>query len=317
MNMSNLSEPSDLVLVIGACGLDVVGRLQNDLQMATSNPSRIRTSFGGVARNVAENLARLGQPVSLLSVVGKDRIGEDVLAHTQAAGVDVSAVYATDNYPTGFYMGVLNEDGSRKFAFDDMRVMEELTVAYLVYNEVLFEKAGLVFLDANLPETTLKKAYSLAHKYNLPVCADPTSKSLATRLIPYLRQTSLIVPNSIEAGILIGHPFQASEREAALEAARTLVGMGVDNVFVTLAEYGLCYASSETNGYIPAIRTSVGDPTGAGDALSAAVIYARMNNIEIDDAARLGISASSLALRYAGTVYPDLTLQRLYDELAV
>ena len=315
--MTTPGEKSDLVVVIGASALDVVGRLQSDLQMGTSNPALIRTSFGGVARNVAENLARLGQPVSLLSVIGKDRLGDDVLAHTRNADVDVSEVFATDNYPTGFYMGVLNEHGSRQFAFDDMRIMEELTAAYLVYNEDLFEKAGMIFVDANLPEKALKKTFSLARKYKVPVCADPASGTLAARLKPYLRHIKLVVPNCLEAGLITGHPFQANNQEAALDAARTLVNQGVEIAFVTLSEYGVCYATSETNGHIPAIRTSVVDPTGAGDALSAAVIYALMNDIEIDDAARLGVSAASLALRYPGTVYPDLSLEKLYDELAI
>lgn len=308
---------SDLVLVIGACGLDVVGRLQGELQPGTSSPARIRTSFGGVARNVAENLARLGQPVSLLSVVGKDRLGDEVLEHTRQAGVNVSAIYTTDKFPTGFYMGVLNENGTRQFAFDDMRILEELTDAYLLYNEVLFEKAGLVFVDANLPDTTLKTAFKLARKYKLPVCADPTSGTLAPRLKPYLRQIKLIAPNNLEASQLTGRHFDASDRESAMDAARALVNKGVEMVFITLAEHGLCYATSETSGHIPAIRTSVGDPTGAGDALVAAVIYALMNNIDIDDAARLGISAATLALKFPGTVYPDLSLEKLYDELAV
>lgn len=308
---------SDLVLVIGACGLDVVGRLQGELQPGTSSPARIRTSYGGVARNVAENLARLGQPVSLLSVVGKDRLGDEVLEHTRRAGVDVSAIYATEKFPTGFYMGVLNENGARQFAFDDMRILEELTAAYLLYNEDLFEKAGLVFVDANLPEKALKTAFKLARKYKLPVCADPTSGSLAPHLKPYLRQIKLIAPNSLEASLLTGQPFDAGNREAALEAARALVNLGVEMVFITLAEHGLCYATSETSGYIPAIRITVGDPTGAGDALVAAVIYALMNDIDIDDAARLGISAATLALKHPGTVYPELSLEKLYDQLAV
>lgn len=314
--MSSPNKASELVLVIGASSLDVVGRLQGVLQMSTSNPALIRTSFGGVARNVAENLARLGQPACLLSVIGKDRQGEDVLAYTRNAGVDVSAIYATDKYPTGFYMGVLDEHGTRQFAFDDMRCLDELTEAYLVYNEFLFEKSGMIFLDANLPENALKKTFSLAHKYKVPVCADPTSGTLAARLKPYLRHIKLIVPNNIEAGILTGTHFEADNRDAALDAARALVNQGVEMAFVTLAEYGLCYATSETNGHIPAIYTPVGDPTGAGDALTAAVIYAIMNQIEIDDAARLGVSAATLALRYPGTVYPELTLQNLYDELA-
>jgi len=308
---------SDHVLVIGACGWDVVGRLQNGLQPGTSSPALIRTSFGGVARNVAENLARLGQPVSLLSVVGKDYQGEEAVAHTRKAGVNVSAVYTTDKFPTGFYMGIVDEEGVRQFAFDDMRVLEELTSAYLLYNEDLFEKAGLVFVDANLPEETLKTAFKLAHKHNLPVCADPTTGILSARLKPYLRQIKLIAPNCLEASLLTGQNFDASDREAALEIARALVTQGVEIVFITLAEHGLCYATAETSGHVPAIRTTVSDPTGAGDALIAAVIYALMNNIDIDDAARLGISAATLALKYPGTVCPDLSLEKLYNELAV
>ena len=76
-----MSEPSENhVLVIGASGLDVVSRLDGVLRPGTSNPANIRTSFGGVARNVAENLARLGQPVKLLTVIGRDRLGEEILA---------------------------------------------------------------------------------------------------------------------------------------------------------------------------------------------------------------------------------------------
>lgn len=316
MMLEPLVGTSDLVLVIGASALDVVGRLQSDLHLGTSNPAVIRTSAGGSARNVAENLARLGQPVSLLSVVGKDHIGVDILSYTRKAGVDVSAVYSTDNYPTGFYMGVLNERGTRHFAVDDMRILQELTEAYLVYNEPLFEQAGLVFLDANLNDVALKKAFALAHKYKVPVCADPISAVLAPRLLPYLHQIKLIAPNSMEAAVLTGYPFEPGDLDSAMEAAHLLVNKGVEMVFVTLAEHGACYATSETRGHVPAIRTAVTDPTGAGDALTAAVIYALMNGIEVDDAARLGISAASLALRYPGTVYPELSLEKLYDELS-
>ena len=68
--------PEFPVLVIGAAGIDIVGRIKSELQNASSNPARIRTSFGGVARNVAENLARLGQPVVLLTALGNDQAGD-------------------------------------------------------------------------------------------------------------------------------------------------------------------------------------------------------------------------------------------------
>jgi len=309
------SPEEQTVLVLGAACVDIVARVEGDVQMETSNPARIRTSFGGAARNVAENLVNLGQPVSLLAVIGKDNLGDEVLAHTRQAGVDVTHIHRVDKYPTGFYMAVLNDKGRLQYAFDDMRVLEELTPSYLTYHQDLFENASLLFLDANLPPATLETAFELAARYNLPVCADPTSRSLAPRLKPYLDRLRLIVPSVAEAGILTGQSFDVADSAAAQRVARALVQRGVDIALITMSEFGLCYATPETSGHIPALNTTINDPTGAGDALTAAVIYALLNEIDIDDAARLGAAAAALALRYPGTVWPDLSLDKLYDEL--
>ena len=96
-----------------------------------------------------------------------------------------------------------------------------------------------------------------------------------------------------------------------------MVTQGVALPIITLAEFGVCYATSETSGYIPAIRTETLDPTGAGDAMTAAVIFALFNDVPVDEAVRLGTSAASLALRYPGTVVPELSLEKLYDELVI
>lgn len=309
--------PDTRVLVIGAAGLDVIARIEDELHTATSNPARIRRSYGGVARNVAENLARLGQPVSLITVVGTDPGGDEMLEHTAESGVDISAVLRTSEYPTGFYMGILSNRGRLQLAVDDMRLLSKLTPDYLKENEDKFKSAGLVFVDANLPEKTLRTAMSLAKKAKIPICADPTSSKLTEKLKPHLSKLYLITPNSHEASILTGISFDASERKNALAAARALVNQGVQFALVTLAELGVVYATSETNGHIPAIRTKIVDPTGAGDAMSAAVIFALLNDIDLDDAIRLGVSSASLTLRHPGTVYPNLSIEALYDQLLV
>jgi pseudouridine kinase len=117
--------------------------------------------------------------------------------------------------------------------------------------------------------------------------------------------------------VLTGLSFEASDRDTAMEAARMLVNQGVGIALVTLAEYGVVYATSETTGHIPAIRTRISDPTGAGDAMTAAVLFALLNDINLDDAIRLGVSAASLTLRHPGSVYPNLSLEGLYDQLLV
>jgi pseudouridine kinase len=220
-------------------------------------------------------------------------------------------------YNTGSYLAVLDAQGALQFALDDMHAMSALTPEYIRGHAGLFKESSLVFVDANLPKDTLHSIVGLAHRAHLPVCADPTSVALAPRLRPYLSKLHLITPNSAEAAVLCERTTPVSGRRQAMEIAKSLVACGVTIAIVTLAGQGLCYATSETGGYIPAIKTTVVDPTGAGDALSSAVIFALLNDIPLDDAVRLGVSSASLTLRYRGAVVPDLSLEKLYDQLVI
>ena len=309
-------DPDKPVLVIGSAGVDIVGQLKSELSPETSNPATIRYSFGGVARNVAENLARLGQRVRLVTTLGCDDTGRRLLEALDAAGVDTQAVQRSPDRRTGTYLAVINPAGALQFALDDMSIVSALTPEIIRQQAGLFADASLLFVDANLPKDTLRTVMSLARRHRLLVCADPTSAGLALRLKPYLSRLFMCTPNSGEASVLCDPQVLVNNRRRALEAAKCLVNQGVQLAVITLAREGLCYATSQTSGHIPAIRTEVVDPTGAGDALSAAVIFALLNEITIDEAMRLGLSAASLTLRYRGAVVPDLSLEKLYDQLA-
>jgi len=305
------------VLAIGAAGVDIVGYLKGDLRPESSSPGQIRSSFGGVARNVAENLARLGQPVVLVTAVGDDDNGSRLLEVTSAAGVDVAPVLRTSQYPTCSYLAIIDAARVMRYAVEDMRSTNALTPQYIRAHSDLFKEASMLFIDANLPKDTLRTVMSLARKARLPVCADPTSVHLAEKLTPYLEHIYIMTPSSTEASFYCDPDQKITTRRQALEAAKHLVSHGVGIAIVTMGERGLCYADSETSGYIPAIRTEIIDPTGAGDALSAAVIFGLLNGILLADAVRLGVSAASLTLRYRGAVIPDLSLEKLYDQLVI
>jgi pseudouridine kinase len=311
------SKPDLPVIVIGSAGVDIVGLVRGELQSRTSSPANIRTSFGGVARNVAENLARLGQPVNLISVVGADDNGDRLLENARAAGVNVDAVLRSPDYPTGAYLAVANSAGEMQYGLDDMRAISALTPIYLRSIEGVFDQASLIFVDANLPKDTLRRVMAIARRKQLPVCADPTSQSLADKLRLYLPRLRMIVPNSREAEILCDRRINPSSRRDALAAAKCLVAQGVEIAIIGLAAFGVCYATSQTSGHVPALRTSVQDPTGAGDALTATVLFGLLNDIPIDDAVRLGVTAASLTLRHRGSVLPDLSLEKLYDQLVI
>src|SRR5512139_859934 len=92
--------PEAPVLVVGGAGVDMVGRLKGELKPGISNPASIRISFGGVSRNVAENLAHLGKQVRLITAVGEDQVGDRLVEQIRTAGVDVSAILRTSEHNT-------------------------------------------------------------------------------------------------------------------------------------------------------------------------------------------------------------------------
>jgi pseudouridine kinase len=300
----------------------------------------VRLSPGGVARNVSENLARLGVDVSLITAVGDDPSGRELLEQAEAAGVDVQHALSVAGGRTGMYLGVLDLQGGLHIALDDMGLVRHLSPDYLRTKAAVIEQGRAIFLDANLSPESLEMVLGISLRAGIPVAADPTSVSLAGNLRPHLKHLWLITPNAFEADVLcpdpvpheVGVPLQgapsrpplqgassgvlgATSRDRALEAARRLVSQGVAIALVTMAEFGVGYASAETSGHVPAVKTEIVDPTGAGDAQTAAVLFGLLNGIPLDESVQLGVAAAALTLRNSGSVAPDLSLERLYDQL--
>jgi pseudouridine kinase len=305
------------VLVIGTACLDIKGWPRTALERGASVPGTIRTSVGGVGRNIAENLARLGIPTVLLSAVGRDRSGERVLLQTSAAGIDISHVLEVGDCPTGAYLALLDGVGALAYAVNDTRIAAGLRPRYFYDNRRLFRDASMIVLDASPPPDSVETIFRLARQYHVPVSADPTSPALAPRLCPYLNGLRLITPNIQELAAFCDISVTDGSDRAALEAAKQLVGLGVEIAVITLAERGLCYATRGESGRVPAVRTEAIDLTGGGDALTAAIIFALLNDIPVSEAMPLGCSAASLTIASEHTVVPDLTLELLYDNLAI
>jgi pseudouridine kinase len=272
--------------------------------------------MGGGARNIAENLARLGVPTILLSVVGADETGERLLTHATDSGIDTRHVVIDPQGRTSSYMAVYDHKRAIFVSVDDMAILNQITSRYVNDRRRLFRDAAMVVIDANLPRATLTTVFRLAQKYQLPVCADPTTKNLAIRLRPYLNQLHMVTPNPAEAEVLLGQgPING--RNEAIAAAQQLVTRGVAISVITLAEMGVCYATSNESGHIPALDIDVVDLTGAGDALTAAVILGLLEEMPVGEAMRLGVSAAALTIQTRETVCHDLSLEMLYDQLIV
>ena len=305
------------MLVIGATLLDTKGKPTAGLEPGTSNPAHIRRVRGGTARNVAENLSRLGAEVLLISAVGDDHTGQQLVSQTKAAGVDTSYVLTVPDYNTGSYIALLDESGSLSVAMDDVRVIETISPGYLYQNRRLFRDACLIMIDGSLLPATLATAVKLANQYEIPLCADPSSARLTGKLAPYLSDLHLIVPNEVEASALADVDFSGFNPDTSMETALLLMRRGVYMAVITLSDFGLVYATSDETGYIPARYSQMADSTGTGDAVTAAIIFGLINNLPAIESIRLGAAAASLTLQSEETVVPDLSLDMLYDHLTV
>jgi pseudouridine kinase len=301
------------VVVIGASCIDIKGKPLEVMRPGTSNPGEIKISVGGVARNIAENLARLGLTTTLLTAVGPDVFGQTILVRTSATGVDITRSLTVEGMPSASYLALLGDNGDMVVSIDDMGAIAALTPTFVYRQRDLFRSARLVVMDANVPERTMRAVFAMAHRYKAPVCVNPVSVALAHRVKPYLSRCSIITPNAAEAEALTGQPV-TNVWEAAL-AAHRILAMGVSLAIITRGQEGVYYASRQSSGHIPAVRCDVADSTGASDALTAAVVYGLANDFSVDEAVRLGVSAAALTLLSTETVNPDMSLEYLYDML--
>jgi len=298
-------------LVIGAAGIDTKGYALAPLRGGTSNPGKIKSSSGGVARNIAENLVRLGEEVVFISAIGNDRSGARIRNRLEEVGMDTRYLLVSDRHRTAAYIALYNYRKALIHSIDDMSVLETITPQFIYRKRGLIHNADVVVLDSNLSAPVIRSVIRQAASAEVPVVADPASTTLAEKLKPHLPDLYMITPNAPEAEVLSGQKVRS--RQQAIAAAQALVGEGVDIVIVTLAEKGVVYATSDTYGHIPALTENVVDITGASDAMTAAILFGLLNDFSVDEAVRLGASAAALTLQTEESVVRDLTLDRLYD----
>ena len=303
-------------VVVGGANIDVKAQSLAQLIPATSNPGRTATSAGGVGRNIAENISRLGTRVHLIASIGNDLLGDRLIAETVAAGVETDFVTRSIS-PTGTYTAVLDVDGELVAAIADMSATDELDVALVESIAGLLAAASMVVLDANVGADVAARVAGLAAEAGVPLLLDPVSDPKALRIAPILQSSIplfMITPNRTELAALTGVSTDSDSEISA--AAAALLARGVENVWVRLGERGsqLFRLGCEPIEFAahPAV---VHDVTGAGDAMAGAFVHAWVNGRPIEDAIRFAHAAAALTIASAHTVRPDLTVELVEAEL--
>ena len=297
--------------VVGAANIDIGGFPSGRIAMQDSNPGRVRLSAGGVGRNIACNLARLGIQTHLVAPLGTDAFADIVRADCARARVCADLTFTFDGEASSSYLFITDANGDMQLAVNDMSICDRLTPAALAKRLDALNEMDAVVLDANLPAETLK---FLAMNLRVPLLADAVSTAKAPRLLAALPRLAAVKPNAIEAETLTGIPVHGPD--SAARAARRLIDMGVKRAFITLGERGVCCADEAHTLFLPGPAVKMVNTTGAGDAFTAALTWGQIHGLDLRDCAVAGLAAASIAVESLDTVNPDIDESALRQRMA-
>jgi pseudouridine kinase len=301
------------VLCIGGINLDRKLKASQALHAGSSNPCVATESQGGVARNVAENLARLGLHVSLAGQLGQDAAAQLLLPALQALGVDTRACMIASSGNTGSYTAVLDVQGQLVMGMADMALTEQLTPDVLA-NAGLAQEAKLWMVDMNLPAASLAWLAQLAHSKGKRLVILAVSDPKMNRLPNDLRGIDTLVLNRGELqalGLHLGWAFDSGSDMAS--AFAKLHSAGLQRLVVTQGEAGVfCLDAHHAAQHVKPQLTQaikVVDVSGAGDAFCAGLCasFLRYPDDALAQHAQRAMRMAVLTVQTEQTVSPAIT----------
>lgn len=264
------------LLCLGSVLWDIIGRAPAALRLGSDVPGRITRLPGGVAMNIAMTLARMGLRPGLLTAIGRDAEGDELVAACARMGMEISHIYRSEDLPTDRYMAIEGANGliaaiadahSLEAAGD--KVLRPLADGRLGTPQAPY--SGTVALDGNLTEALLAEiaASPLFAAADLRVA--PASPGKAERLRSLLTHPkATLYVNREEASLLAKADFPD-----AVAAAAGLVARGASRVLVT--DGGRAAADGRSGDATVTARPPevlVARVTGAGDTFMAAHLVA-------------------------------------------
>ena len=304
---------------IGGMTMDRTLQLLEAGMLGTSNPVVSRRTRGGVARNVAENLARLSVGCQLISIVGDDEAGRNILNVTAREGVDTGLVQKSLGESTGSCTRVMQPDGALFASFADIGICKFMDRDFIHNRWLHIAGATVVFADTNLPAETLSFLITGCREHELTLVLDAVSMSKARRLPLNLHGVDMLFCNTDEARSMLGDDIakdmaggaEPTTAEEMKSMARALCQRGARSAVVTGGSAGISYASEGDCILLPAAPGPVTDVSGAGDALIAGTLCGRLMDYDAVTSLTLGLNAAAMTIASEECTAPALSVESI------
>ncbi len=283
--MTEPGSKKECVAVVGGISLDLhVYPDSAGFRRGTSNPAVIKVSDGGVARNIAENLARLDVATRLYGVLGTDSLSDGIVKRSREAGVVTTEIERRENAGAGVYVALVHRDGSLEVAASDMRAVDQVDPDFVSRHRGSLQEASMILADANLSRAALQALLTLANEAGIPLILEPVSVGKAPRLAQLQGEVFAVTPNQDE--------------DRAIEEALTSrgpTGPRIAHTITTRGARGVGWRDNQTGDFVryAAAQVSVVDSTGAGDAFVSGLVAALLLEADMATALRFATEAAA------------------------
>lgn len=281
------------ICVIGGANVDITATSAQSFRAADSNPGHVEVTWGGVARNIAHNLALLGDEVQLLTIFGGGPFAPLLMKACQTTGIQTDYAEIAPEDINSFFVSINDADGELIGGVADMHAVDGITPQWLEQRMDAIRNAEVIVADANNSAETL--AWIIDH-CDVPLYIDAVSMAKAIRIkqaVELSKKKSFFTLkcNALEYPILEN------------------IATSVQRIYVSMGAEGLKIISENTCKTYPALPCKVNNVTGGGDALLAGIVHAGPI-ATIDNTARWGLACARCAVESPSAVSEEIKLLR-------
>ena len=285
------------IVTVGTVYVDIKGYPEGQFFPTGRNAGDIKYFHGGVARNIAEDVAKLGEDSILVSLVDDSGVAADVIRYLKAVNVETNYVKATKK-GMGTWMAVFDNKGELCASISKRPELLPICDILASDEEQIFKDAAGILLEIDIDEQIVDLTMRLAEKYDIPVYAVISNMTIAKERISYIKKTTCFFCNRLEAGIFFDKKTLALSPQEMLDLLKLeLKKMKMQAMVITMDSDGAVYATAKGEaGLCPALPITVVDTTGAGDAFFAGTSVGLLRRLSLAEACALGTEAAASVL---------------------
>lgn len=292
------------IVVIGAVFVDIKG-FPNDLYIPDGrNAGRVEYVYGGVSRNVVEDIANIELRPTFLSIVDDSGIGMDVMHQLEDHKVNTQYMKVVSG-GMGTWLAVFDSKGDLAGSISQRPNLMPILDVLEEHGDEIFHDADSIVVEIDMDKKIVKKTMELASKYHKKMYGVVSNMSIAMKRRDLMQQLDCIVCNQLEAGIFFSEEYQGMTPEELLVVIeKRCQAANIHSMVVTMGERGCVYYSAHEKGCYPARKVHVKDTTGAGDAFFSGVAMGLTYGLTLKESCEVGTRLSASVITSSENVCP-------------